>query len=80
MLRSIASAGAGVIGVDRQVRPDLLIGAFAGGGAGRLSVELNSQSVDTDYMTGEFYGRFDWVSHYLDFSCKAVRLPISRNG
>ena len=44
MLRSIASAGAGVIGVDRQVRPDLLIGAFAGGGAGRLSVELNSQS------------------------------------
>ena len=67
MLRSIASAGAGVIGVDRQVRPDLLIGAFAGGGAGRLSVELNSQSVDTDYMTGGVYGRFDWVSHYPRF-------------
>ena len=68
MLRSVASAGAGVIGVDRQLRPDLLIGAFAGGGTGRLSVELNSQSVDTDYVTGGFYGRFDWVSHFLDFT------------
>jgi uncharacterized protein with beta-barrel porin domain len=68
MLRSVASAGAGVIGVDRQVRPDLLIGAFAGGGTGRLSVELNSQSVDTDYMTGGIYGRFDWISHFLDFT------------
>lgn len=68
MLRSVASAGAGVIGVDRQVRPDLLIGAFAGGGTGRLSVELNSQSVDTDYVTGGFYGRFDWISHFLDFT------------
>jgi uncharacterized protein with beta-barrel porin domain len=68
MLRSIASAGAGVIGLDRQVRSDLLIGAFAGGGAGRLSVELNSQSVDTDYVTGGFYGRFDWASHFLDFT------------
>jgi outer membrane autotransporter protein len=68
MLRSVASAGAAVIGIDRQVRPDLLIGAFAGGGAGRLSVELNSQSVDTDYATGGVYGRFDWVSHFLDFT------------
>ena len=68
MLRSAASAGAGVIGLDRQLRPDLLIGAFAGGGAGRLSVELNSQSVDTEYVTGGFYGRFDWISHFLDFT------------
>jgi hypothetical protein len=68
MLRSVASAGAGVIGLDRQVRPDLLIGAFAGGGTGRLSVELNSQSVDTDYVTGGVYGRFDWISHFLDFT------------
>lgn len=68
MLRSVASAGAGVIGLDRQVRPDLLIGAFAGGGTGRLSVELNSQSVDTDYVTGGVYGRFDWIGHFLDFT------------
>jgi hypothetical protein len=68
MLRSVASAGAAVIGVDRQVRPDLLVGAFAGGGTGRLSVELNSQSVDTDYVTGGVYGRFDWISHFLDFT------------
>jgi outer membrane autotransporter protein len=84
MLRSVASAGAAVIGVDRQVRPDLLIGAFAGGGTGRLSVELNSQSVDTDYATGGVYGRFDWVSHFLDFTLqggattnKSKRLVLS---
>jgi uncharacterized protein with beta-barrel porin domain len=87
MLRSTASAGAAVIGVDRQVRPDLLIGAFAGGGIGRLSVELNSQSIDTDYATGGVYGRFDWVSHFLDFTLqggattnKSKRLVLTDTG
>jgi hypothetical protein len=87
MLRSIASAGAGLIGVDRQVRPDLLIGAFAGGGAGRLSVELNSQSIDTDYVTAGVYGRFDWTSHFLDVTLqsgatanKSKRLVLTDSG
>lgn len=56
-----------VVSVDRQVRSDLLLGAFFGGGSGRRSVEQNSQNIDTDYVTGGLYGRFDWV-HFFDFT------------
>ncbi len=67
-MRSTSSAWAGVIGIDRKFRPDLLLGAFIGGGAGRLSVDKNSQEIATDYIFGGAYGRFDWVSHFLDFT------------
>ena len=67
-LRATSSAWAGVVGLDRKVRPDLLLGAFIGGGAGRLSVDKNSQDIDSDYIFGGGYGRFDWVSHFLDFT------------
>jgi autotransporter-like protein len=71
MLRSTSSAWGAAIGLDRQVRSDLLLGAFIGGGAGRLSTELNSQSIDTDYFGGGIYGRFDWSSYFLDFTVQA---------
>jgi outer membrane autotransporter protein len=71
MLRSTSSAWGAAIGLDRQVRSDLLLGAFLGGGAGRLSTELNSQSIDTDYFGGGIYGRFDWSSYFLDFTVQA---------
>ena len=71
MLRSTSSAWGAAIGLDRQVRSDLLLGAFIGGGAGRLSTELNSQSIDTDYFGGGIYGRFDWSSYFLDFTMQA---------
>ena len=57
-----------MLGVDRQLRADLLVGGFVGGGAGRLGVDMNSQSVDSDYILGGAYGRFDWTSHFLDFT------------
>ena len=66
--RSRSTVWGGLLGVDRQVRSDLLVGAFVGGGTGRLTVDKGSQSVRTDYVGGGIYGRFDWASHFLDFT------------
>ena len=73
MLGSRTTAYGGAIGIDGQLRPDLRIGGFVGAGQGRLNVDQDSQSVDTDYVYGGLYGRFDWVSHFLDFSVQAGR-------
>jgi uncharacterized protein with beta-barrel porin domain len=58
----------GALGVDRAFGPNLRLGAFAGGGASREDVELSVQSINSTYAFGGGYGRFDWVSQYLDFS------------
>jgi hypothetical protein len=71
MLRSTSSAWGAAIGIDRQLRSDLLLGAFVSGGAGHLSTELNSQSIDTDYVGGGIYGRFDWALYFVDFTVQA---------
>jgi Autotransporter beta-domain len=66
--RATSSVWGGLLGVDRQVRGDLLIGGFVGGGTGRLTINKSSEGVHTDYLAGGVYGRFDWASHFLDFT------------
>ncbi|MGE3146215.1 MAG: autotransporter outer membrane beta-barrel domain-containing protein, partial [Pseudorhodoplanes sp.] len=72
-LASRSTGYGGAIGIDGQWRPDLRVGAFIGAGQGSFDVDRNSQSIDSDYVYGGVYGRFEWLTHFLDWAVQAGR-------
>ena len=68
VLRTTDTAVGGVFGIDRVITPYLRLGGFVGGGTDWLQVAFNTQKTTTDYIYGGAYGRFDWVTQYLDFA------------
>ena len=68
MLASTNSLYGGAIGVDTPFGSNLRLGAFVGAGHGRLGVDMNTQTVDTDYVFGGGYGRLDWTWQFLEFA------------
>ena len=58
----------GALGVDKSVGRDLRVGAFVGAGQGRLSVDLDSQKIETDYVFGGVYSRVYRNAHFIDLS------------
>ncbi len=79
ILPATDTAYGGALGVDRAIGGNLRLGAFVGAGASSESVELSVQSVDATYVFGGVYGRFDWVTQFLDFSLYGGGIRISNN-
>ena len=64
MLSSDTLAYGGALGADKSFGHGIRLGAFIGAGHGKLDVDLNSQSVKTDYVFGGVYFRLDWVTQF----------------
>ncbi len=68
VLRNVSNFYGGLLGADRSVRPDLLLGGFLGGGAINTSIDLNSGSTASDIVFAGLYGRQDFGRAFVDFA------------
>jgi uncharacterized protein with beta-barrel porin domain len=72
LFRSTTTFFGGAVGFDMVARPDLRLGAFAGGGQSRLALDMNMGSTNTDTVFGGVYGRWSFASFgapsFLDFA------------
>jgi outer membrane autotransporter protein len=76
LLRTSSTFYGGAIGIEKQVRYDLRVGAFAGGGTTRSTIELNSGDTDSNLGFGGLYARFFRGASFLT---AAVQGGGSRN-
>jgi hypothetical protein len=58
----------GAIGFERQVAPDLKLGALAGGGHISTAIDMNAGSSTSDLGFAGVYGRKDFGSAFVDFN------------
>jgi hypothetical protein len=66
-LPATTTAYGGVLGLDKKVGRDLRVGVFVGAGQGKLKVDLDSQTVETDYVFAGVYGRIYQNTQFIDF-------------
>jgi outer membrane autotransporter protein len=76
LLRTSSTFYGGAIGIEKQVRPDLRVGAFAGAGTTRSTIELNSGDTDSNLGFGGLYARYFRGASFLH---AAVQGGGSRN-
>ena len=55
----------GMVGGDWQVRPDLRLGAFVGGGHTSSQIDFNQGDTTSDLIFGGVYGRYLWGNSFL---------------
>jgi uncharacterized protein with beta-barrel porin domain len=55
----------GMIGGDWQMRPDLRLGAFIGGGHTKSVIDFNQGETSSDLIFGGVYGRYNWGNSFL---------------
>jgi hypothetical protein len=59
LFRAVDQFYGGMMGGDWNVRPDLRLGGFLGGGHTQTSIDLNAGSGNSDLAFGGVYGRYD---------------------
>lgn len=67
VLRNVTQFYGGVVGMDRQVAPDLLLGFYAGGGIMLMKIDADLGKVSSDLGFGGLYGRKTFGAAFVDF-------------